>query len=35
MTLYQVSLLYYQMTINSAVNENLASIVNKCVIDMI
>ena len=28
MTLYKVSLLYYQKTINSAVNRNLASVIN-------
>ena len=28
MTLYQLSLLYYQMTTTSAVNRNLASVIN-------
>ena len=28
MTLYKVSLLYYQKTTNSAVNRNLASVIN-------
>ena len=29
MTLYEVSLLYYQNTKNSAVNRNLPSVINK------
>ena len=28
MTLYEVSLLHYQMTTNSAVNRNLACVIN-------